>query len=79
MAKYVIEESSLTGIADEIRTMSGSTEKITPSEMVTNLQTLNAEIENQAELISQIQVALESKASGNSGVSSGTGSSGGTN
>lgn len=63
MAKYVIEESSLTGIADEIRTMSGSTEKITPSEMVTNLQTLNAEIENQAELISQIQVALESKAS----------------
>ena len=55
----------MTAIADEIRTLSGKTESMGLDAMATNLNEANAEISNQTDLIAQIMIALEGKASGN--------------
>lgn len=42
MAKYVIDETTLTGLANEVRTLTGTTNKMKPSEMVAALKNVDA-------------------------------------
>lgn len=52
----------MTSIADEIRVLSGGTEKIGLAEMAEDLGEANAEVDTQADVIEQIAAALEGKA-----------------
>lgn len=64
MAEYLVQDTSLTSIADAIRDIDGSTDKVTPSGMVTALEGVNTEVVTQADLISQIATVLEGKSAG---------------
>lgn len=61
----------MTAIAEEIRTLSGTTEAMGLDTMASTLNTENANFENnlstQGDLISQIQSALQNKSLGSSG------------
>ena len=67
MSEYLIQSESLTTIADEVRTLSGVTESMSPDDITANLVNANAEVNTQADLIAQIQSALQGKAAGDSG------------
>lgn len=54
-------DSKMTAIANEIRTLHGSTEKLGLDAMATQVNAANATVDAQASLIAQIQTALESK------------------
>lgn len=60
-------KSTLTALADEVRELSGKTEKLTLAGMTTEVAGGNAEISDQKVLIAQIAQALEGKAAGGSG------------
>ena len=62
MSNYLIQGETLTNIADEIRIMTDVTEGMLPSDMINNLESVNAEIDNQTSLISEVMAALEGKA-----------------
>ena len=62
--EYLIKSESLTAIADEVRTLSGTTELMGLDDMATNVGEANTEIDNQVELLAQAVAALEGKASG---------------
>lgn len=66
MSEYLIQGETLTAIADEVRTLSGATDELTTEEMKTNINTANSVIDNQADLLAQIQSALEGKVAGGS-------------
>lgn len=70
MAKYFIEEETLTNLGNKIRVLNGSTETMTPVEMGTTLDTFNteisAELAAQDTLIADIMTALEGKTAGGS-------------
>ena len=57
--------TKLTAIADEVRTLSGTSEKLGLDEMATNLGDANDEVEIQEDLIAQIATVLEGKVGGN--------------
>jgi hypothetical protein len=59
--------SKMTAIADEIRTLTNTTEPMGLDAMATNIETANTATTTQESLISQIQTALIGKASGGSG------------
>lgn len=61
MAKYLIQDTTLENIADEVRTLSGIKETMTPSEMKEKLNGANSAIQEEANLIAQILLALEEK------------------
>lgn len=61
MAKYLIQDTTLTSIADEIRTLSGIEETLSPEAMKENLNGANSAIQEEANLIAQILLALEAK------------------
>lgn len=58
--------TKMTALADEIRELSGTTEKLGLDAMTTNVSVANDTIDSQAGLIAQIASALEGKASGGS-------------
>lgn len=58
MAKYFIQDETLTNLADEIRVLSGTEDTLTPIQMTSNVQTANDEVDAQSALISQIQAAV---------------------
>ena len=59
--KYGIDDKTLTGIADPLRSLAGREEKLTPAEMAAAGHAANAEVNTQTDLIAQIQTALEEK------------------
>ena len=64
MAEYLIQDTTLTSIANEIRTLSGTEETLSPTEMKEKVAEGNENIATEADLIAQIQTALEGKSSG---------------
>ena len=64
MSEYIIQGETLTSIGDEVRTLSGTTDTMSPSAMATNVEAANTEITGQSSLISQIISALDGKAAG---------------
>lgn len=58
MEYFLIQDTRLAGIADEIRTASGGEFDLSPSEMEHALTDINAEIETQNELITDILEAV---------------------
>lgn len=68
MTEYLIQDTSLTALADEIRELSGTTTPKSLDAMTSDVDAANAEIAEQAELLNQIATALEGKASNPGGV-----------
>ena len=65
MADLVIcKKTDLTGIANEVRTISGTSNSLSLDAIQTELNNANTEANIQADLISQITTALEGKAAG---------------
>lgn len=64
MSILICEYDDLESIADEIRNQNGSTEKMSITEMKTNMEENNADIVISADLIAQIEEALVGKAAG---------------
>ena len=61
--------SKMTALADEIRILSGTEDTMGLDAMKTNVNQANSNVETEADLIAQIQTALESKAAGSGGTS----------
>ena len=61
MAEYIIKEETLTAIADTMRMLTGSTEKMTPDAMLSTGTATNEEVDLQRDLIAQIKTALAGK------------------
>lgn len=70
--QYIIQDTTLTGIADKIRVLSGTEETMTPAEMAATLDTHNTEmnevLSEQDSLIAQLAAALEGKTAASGGV-----------
>lgn len=66
MTKYTVEGTELTAIADAIRSVNGETTKYTVGQMHSKINDVDDEVDEQADLISQIQTALQDKAAGDS-------------
>ena len=62
MAEYLIQGKSLTTIADEIRTLSGTTDTMGLNAMATHVGNANTNVSTEANLIAQIATALGGKA-----------------
>lgn len=62
MAEMLIQSENLVSIADEVRTISGTTSSMGLSTIKTNLQTANNNVATESDYISQIMAALSSKA-----------------
>lgn len=68
MSKYVIDNTTLTAIAEPLRDISGRTDELTPAEMASVGEEAAAEVMVQKDLLQQIQTALQGKAAGGGGV-----------
>jgi hypothetical protein len=64
MASYVIQSETLESMADEVRDLVDSSDKMNPNQMTTNIAQANADVEAQVGLIAQIKTALDGKAAG---------------
>ena len=54
MAKYLIQDTTLAGIGDEIRILYGTEDTMTPAVMTNQLSNANTEVDAQTDLIQQI-------------------------
>lgn len=61
MAKYLIQDTSLIAIADEVRTLADTTDTMSPNAMTTNLQSANNEVSTQETLLKEISSLLDTK------------------
>lgn len=55
-------ESDLTGMADEVRTLADTTDKMSLEAMTDNVAQANEKVDSQSEVIAQIKTALQGKA-----------------
>ena len=62
MAEYLIQDTTLIGIANPVRTLLDTNNTLNLSTIKTSIEDANAEISTQANLIDQIQLALSGKA-----------------
>ena len=67
MAKYSIESSTLTGLADKVRTLTGETSTLTPNAMGTQLDNANTEVNEQGDLLEQLEAAVGALPEGGAG------------
>lgn len=67
MAEMLVQSESLTTIADKIRVLSGTTEPMGLDAMANHVGEANEDVNTEADLIAQIQTALEGKAAGSGG------------
>lgn len=58
-------ESDLTGMADEVRTLADTTDKMSLEAMTDNVAQANEKVDSQSEVIAQIKTALQGKTVGN--------------
>ena len=56
--------AKMTAIADEVRTLSGATDKLSLDEMASHTREANTEVSEQAELIQQLKSILQGKTEG---------------
>lgn len=61
MSKYVIDETTLVAMANEVRILADSVDKLTTDEMTFYTKDANEEIDTQEDLIQQIEEALRGK------------------
>ena len=64
---YSVKETTMKKLADNIREITGTTGEIKGDSLITSVENNNEEIDTQAELISQIQTALQGKGAGGGG------------
>lgn len=64
MSKYVIDSSTLTSLANKIRSLLGLSGTMGADGMVTNLTTAQTEVDSQADLLDEAITAITGKASG---------------
>ena len=67
--EYLIQKETLTGLADEIRVLSGATTPISTEEMTSSVADANDEVSAQASLIDEISALLDGKSVPGSGSS----------
>jgi hypothetical protein len=61
MNEYLVKKESLTAIANEIRTLAGTTDALGLAAMATHTVDANTEVNTQKNLLTQIQAALQGK------------------
>lgn len=66
--KYVIDDTTMTKIADPLRELTGETGELTPNEMANAGEEAVSEMQTQTELMERIQAALEDKAANSGGI-----------
>ena len=62
MASYIIQSETLESMADKVRVLADSSDKMSPDQITTNIAQANDDVEAQASLIEQIRSALDGKA-----------------
>ena len=67
MAEYLIQGETLTNLESNIRVLNGIEDTLTPSQMTSNVQSANEEVDTQSALIDAIIAALDEKFSSSGG------------
>ena len=64
MAEYLIQDTTLEGLADSVRTITGETKELSPAEIKEQLIIAEEQVSAQADLIAQISSVLDDKIGG---------------
>lgn len=59
MSEYIIQGETLSALADEVRTLSGTSDEMSTDTMKGNLQAANTEIDEQAEKLDELEAAID--------------------